>query len=279
MDYLLAKIKKKSDMQLVLSNETLFKDKYNFEKSKSYNDEYKLEDDEWFVVEDFANQDYCISLLKEDFVPVALRYVAREDYNKIDYIVSVQDENYYLFQKITPSYVYEKHRMISWANIINPSEQPQLINGENLLVIKNTPDCIYDKRANKLYFKNLSYITTIFEGINVLYREATDDEVEKFLSMDVVNVSSGFNKDYVKTANRRRIKEATERYNNFTQQQKDKIPSYISKYCPSIYDANTNKFNVSNESELTIFLNTLNQRYYTTEIDGEKRLANSVSPV
>ena len=226
-------------------------------------------------------------------------------YNKIDYIVSVQDENYYLFQKITPSYVYEKHRMISWSNIINPSEQPQLINGENLLVIKNTPDLLlwiyhlsFKSQTMFLYpgwnNGNWCYIVCkiaqiailssdifieLFEGINVLYREATDDEVDKFLSMDIVNVSSGFNKDCVKTANRRRIKEATERYNNFTQQQKDKIPSYISKYCPSIYDANTNKFNVSNESELTIFLNTLNQRYYTTEIDGEKRLANSVSPV
>ena len=43
------------------------------------------------------------------------------------------------------------------------------------------------------------------------------------------------------------------------------------------YDATTNKFRISNEKELTELLNTLNQRYYTTEIDGEKRLANSVT--
>lgn len=276
MDYLLAKIKK-SNMQMVLSDETLFRDDYNFEKCRSYDDEYKLADDEWFVVDDFTNQDYCIPLLKEDFVPVTLSYVKRDDYKKIDYIVSVQDDNYYLFQKITPSYVYEKHRMISWSNICNSSERPQLINGENLLVIKDSPDCIYDKKKNKLYFKNLSSITSIFEGINVLYREATDKEIDDFLSMSMLNVTSGFNKDCVKTANRRRIKEAFERYNNFTKQQKNMIPAYIGKYCPSIYDANNKKFNVSNEKDLTDILNTFNQRFYTTEIDGEKRLANSVS--
>lgn len=33
------------------------------------------------------------------------------------------------------------------------------------------------------------------------------------------------------------------------------------------------------EKELTELLNGMNQRYYTTEIDGEKRIANSVTVV
>lgn len=95
--------------------------------------------------------------------------------------------------------------------------------------------------------------------------------------MDIINIESNFSKDQVKTANRRRIKEATERYNNFSSEQKSRIPGYISQYCPNLYDETTNQFRISNESELTDLLNTLNQRYYTTEIDGEKRLANSVT--
>lgn len=110
-----------------------------------------------------------------------------------------------------------------------------------LLVIKDIPDCVYVKDIDKLYFKNLNAITSIFNGINELYREAT------------------------------------ERYNNFSTEQKNRIPNYISQYCPHLYDATTNRFRISNEKELTELLNTLNQRYYTTEIDGEKRLANSVT--
>lgn len=38
-------------------------------------------------------------------------------------------------------------------------------------------------------------------------------------------------------------------------------------------------FNINSEKELTELLNGMNQRYYTTEIDGEKRIANSVTVV
>ena len=83
-------------------------------------------------------------------------------------------------------------------------------------MIKEGADCYYKKDADKLYFKSLNTITSIFDGINVLYREATNQEVEEFLEMDMINVAAGFSKDDVKTANRRRIKEATERYEIIT---------------------------------------------------------------
>ena len=85
----------------------------------------------------------------------------------------------------------------------------------NEIVLPNYEHCI------------LNTITSIFNGINELYREATDDEVETFLSMDIINLESDFSKDQVKTANRRRIKEATERYNNFSTEQKNRIPNYM----------------------------------------------------
>lgn len=46
-----------------------------------------------------------------------------------------------------------------------------------------------------------------------------------------------------------------------------------------IYDEGTHKFNINSEKDLTEFLNGMNQRCYTTEIDGEKRLANSITVV
>lgn len=110
--------------------------------------------------------------------------------------------------------------MISWGNLRSPSEQARLIKEDNILVIKDNPDCVFVKDIDKLYFKNLNAITSIFNGINELYREATDSEVETFLSMDIINLESDFSKDQVKTPNRRRIKEATERYNNFSTEQK-----------------------------------------------------------
>lgn len=278
MDYLISKTRGvNGSYYKILSDETVFDNTYEFNNARAYDDEYKLKDDEWFVVEEFSTKEYCIPLLQEEFIPTSYSYMRKDDYKKIDFVVSIQSDNLYLFQKITPSYLYSKKRMISWGNIVNPSDQARLLKEDDILVIKDTPDCVYEKNTNELYFKNLNAITSIFKGINILYREATDDEVETFLSMDIINIESNFSKEQVKTANRRRIKEATEKYNNFSSEQKSKIPDYISQYCPNLYDAENNKFRISSENELTDLLNTLNQRYYTTEIDCEKRLANSVT--
>lgn len=279
MDYLIAKTKgKRGSFYKVLSDQTTFEDIPDFSSSREYDDEYKLQEDEWFVVEQFSQQSYCIDFVKNNFVATNFSFMPKEKYEKIDFIVSVQNEgNDLVFQKITPSYIYEKQKTLSWEHINAPTDQAVLSNHKDVLVIKEGADCYYKKDEDKLYFKSLSSITSIFDGINVLYREATNQEVEEFLGMEMINVAEGFSKDDVKTANRRRIKEATERYHSFSPEQKAKIPSYISKYCPHIYDEGTQKFNVNDESNLTDLLNVLNQRYYTTEIDDEKRLANSVT--
>ena len=279
MDYLVAKTKgKRGSFYKVLSDQTTFEIIPDFANSREYDDEYKLQEDEWFVVEHFSQQTYCIDFIQNDFVATNYSFMPKEKYGKIDFIVSVQNEgNDFIFQKITPSYIYEKQKLLSWNHIIAPTDQAVLYNYEDVLVIKTDADCYYKRNADKLYFKNLNAITSIFDGINILYREATNQEVEEFLEMDMINVADGFSKDDVKTANRRRIKEATERYHSFSPEQKAKIPSYISKYCPHIYDEAAGKFNVNDENNLTDLLNVLNQRYYTTEIDDEKRLANSVT--
>ena len=279
MDYLVAKTKgKKGSFYKVLSDQTAFEDIPIFAKSREYDDEYKLENDEWFVVNQFSQQTYCIDFVKKNFAATNYSFMPKEKYGIIDFIVSVQDEgNVFAFQKITPSYIYEKQKMLSWEHINNPTDQAVLSNHKNVLVIKEGADCFYIKETDKLYFRNLNAITSIFDGIKILYREATNQEVEDFLSMEMINVADGFTKDDVKTANRRRIKEATERYRSFSIEQKEKITSYISKYCPHIYDEANRQFNVNDENSLTDLLNVLNQRYYTTEIDDEKRLANSVT--
>ena len=279
MDYLVAKTKgKRGSFYKVLSDQTTFEDIPDFTNSREYDNEYKLQNDEWFVVDQFSQQQYCLDFVRDEFVATNYSFLSKEQYSKIDYIVSVQsDGNVFIFQKITPSLIYEKQKILSWEHLSAPSDQAILTDHKNVLVIKEGADCYYIKDVDKLYFKNLNTITSIFDGINVLYQEATNQEVEDFLGMGMINVAEGFNKDNVKTANRRRIKGATERYCNFSPEQKERIPSYISQYCPHIYDETTGQFNIDNENNLTDLLNVLNQRYYTTEIDNEKRLANSVT--
>ena len=59
MDYLLARIdtRKKANMRLVLSDNTTYQD-VALDKSREYNDEYKLHEGEWFAVEGFREKPY-----------------------------------------------------------------------------------------------------------------------------------------------------------------------------------------------------------------------------
>ena len=53
MDYLLAKIRGRgAGFSMVLSGETVFDNIPDFSNARAYDDDYKLHDGEWFVVND-----------------------------------------------------------------------------------------------------------------------------------------------------------------------------------------------------------------------------------
>lgn len=56
----------------------------------------------------------------------------------------------------------------------------KLCEPQDLLVIKDIPDAVYIIKDDKLIFRTLSSISNIFKGIEDLYREATNTEVQQF---------------------------------------------------------------------------------------------------
>lgn len=290
MDYLLAKIKgRNGGLSMVLSGETVFDSIPDFSNARAYDDDYKLQDGEWFVVDEFSTKTYCLDVLKNIFDATAYSNLSKQLYRKIAFVISVQENEdgdlIYVFQNVTSSLLLSKQKFISFgpfyvdmAGVAN-TDQANLVNNENILVLKELPDCYYVKAEDRLYFRNLSCITSIFEGINELYNEATDEEVQTLFDMEMVELGADFGVGKVKNPNRRKIKEALARYNSFSNERRQKLPTYVSKYCPTLFDEHTQKFNINSEKELTELLNGMNQRYYTTEIDEEKRLANSITVV
>ena len=290
MDYLLAKIKgRNGGLSMVLSGETIFDSIPDFSNARAYDDDYKLQDGEWFVVDGFSTKKYCLDVLKNTFDATAYSNLTKQLYKKIAFVISVQENEHgdliYIFQNVTSSLLLSKQKFISFGPIniaidgVANTDQASLVNNENILVLKDIPDCYYVKVEDKLYFRNLSCITSIFEGINELYNEATDEEVQTLFDMEMVDLGADFGVNKVKIPNRRKIKEALAKYNSFSDERKQKLPSYLSKYCPTLFDEITRRFKINSEKELTELLNGMNQRYYTTEIDEEKRLANSITVV
>ena len=232
-------------------------------------------ENQWFVLANFSQKEYAPSLVKDEFNAAQWSQIDRENYERIDYIVAVQDDgNQLIFQNITSSLIYKRQ---NWLSL---DDQPSLLNKAHLLVIHDQADAYYQRNNDCLYFQRLSSITNIFPGINELYNEATDDEVDLVLSLPILNVVPDFTKDKVKTANRRKIREALDMYNQYNNQQKEQLPLYMQKYCPRLsFDSVSGRFDIIDEKTLTLLLNGLCQRYYTTEISQEKKVALSTERV
>jgi hypothetical protein len=273
MNHLLAKTRGRNGGYFkVISNSEIYTLPDDLDNPKEYDTDYKLEDDEWFAITEFSEKEYCIEFLTRRFISTDYNQLPRAQYTNIEYLVAYQT-GYYCFQKLTSSQVINRR-------YFSMSEQPELVTNAPIILINQVPDAIYHKEEDILYFKRLTSITTIFKGIYELYREATQEETEEFLENDFINLADDYSAENVKKANRKRIAMAKETIARFTPAEKQDIFGYIREYCEElVFDENDSNFSVSNEEDLKKLLYGIEQRYYTTRIGGERRLANSVSPV
>jgi hypothetical protein len=271
MNHLLAKTKgKRGDYFKVISNKKIFDIPDSFNNSVEYDSNYKLEEDEWFVISEFSTKEYCLDFLKSRFISTDYNQLTRSDYTNIEFLIAYQSEKY-CFQKISTSQIIQK-KYISTSI----SDQPNLLTSP-IIIINQFPDAIYVKGEDKLYFNKLSSITSIFNGIYDLFKEATQEETQLFLANEFIKLESDFSVNQVKTANRKRIAMAQETLKKYNPKDKIKIFNYIREYCNDLeFDENEETFSIANEDDLKKLLYGIEQRYYTTSIGNEKRLANSI---
>lgn len=136
------------------------------------------------------------------------------------------------------------------------SATPVLVDSENepILILNKIPDAIYDKDFDLLYFKKLSALTSIFRGIETLYKEATQGETEQFLKNDFIRLEEGYNVNKVKTANRKRIALAMDTLGTYSPQDQQSIFAYTKEYCGELqYDENQKFFRIKSEDDLKNF--------------------------
>lgn len=274
MDYLLARIdtRKKTNMRLVLSDKTTYQDVV-FDHVKEYNDEYKLQEGEWFVIENFKSKPYFKEWLKEPFNAGEYCQLQVDEYLGLKFLCAVQDGNKFMFQRLYSGSVFKNNTFLSFSL----EGEPHLLNNNQLIVINKEPDAVYNLAENRLYFKHIPTVKPIFPGIEELYREATNEEVETFLHLDFIQPSNNFTADKVKTPNRRRIKEAKDIYDNYTLQDKEALKEYAQKYRPNLnYNPNEGACQIADDEQLKDLIYCILQRFYTTEIGGQKRVAHSV---
>lgn len=237
-----------------------------------YNPDHNLDEDSWFKIEAFSQKTFCISLLKKDFDSKDYNDLTKDNFSKITYLFSVQGDDFY-FQKITPSLFVKRKTLVF-------GEAAELEKSQTRLVINALPDAVYFKAADTLIFKSLATISSIFKGIDELYKEATKEEVEQFLDESFIELSNDYNVETVSKPNRKRIGLAMATLEAMSDDDKANMLDYIDGYCGEQklrFDKENKKFEISNDDELKLLLYGIEQRFYTTPFGHEKRLANSVT--
>lgn len=268
MNHLIAKVKDKYiKYRKIISDEEIYKD-LEIIDSVPYNPETLLEENQWFGISEFSKAEFCLDIIKEKWDSTQYQLIDEIDTDKIEYLCAYQNGEKYYFQRIYKSSVL-KRKYISLGDNI------KLEQGKKVLVINEEPDAIYNKTTDCLYFKKLETVAPIFKGIDVLYKEATAQEVEDFFKEPFLNIDSAYTPEQVGKNNRKRLAIAKETLATFSDAQKEEIFKYTNDYSPNLlFDGN--RFTINNEEDLKNLLLGLEERYYTTPVTHEARAANSV---
>lgn len=237
-------------------------------ESVPYSLDAALEEGEWYSIDNASAQPYKIDLMTSDYSSVDFESLSRYEFGKISFIF-VQKDNKLYFQHVS------KSKLISKKSLVCFGESFKYDSDRLEIVINPVPDAIYDKNTDVLYFKKFASITSIFYGIKEAYKAATDEEVEAFLNSDFITLKSDYEASKVKVMNRKRIALAIKVLKNLDERSKNNIFKYIKDYCPRLSSSGTS-FEIGNEEELKLLLFGIDQRFYTTPVGGEKRIAKSV---
>lgn len=237
----------------------------------SYAPGASLNDGDWFKIENASQQDFTIDLLNQMYDTPDFDALTRGDFSKIDFLFLICEGDVF-FQNISRTRLVKRKRVMSIGGLYKFNSDQEEI------VINDLPDAIYRRDSDALYFRRLESITSIFKGIDQLYREATAEETEQFLQSDFISLKEGYTASDVKTANRKRIALAAKTLLELRSDDRNNIFSYIGEYCPEL-KTTANTFAIGTEDDLKLLLFGIEQRFYTTPVGGEKRIANSIVPL
>lgn len=240
--------------------------------AKKFDPNYRPEENEWVYIS-LANDLDLIAPFKSSAVAtVALNPAQTAEIKSLQlfYIPVTRDGALHrlYFQQITPSAVVHDARFWSFSEEASIKVRSE----KNLVHIHNRVDALWDEESKTLYFHKFEKARSMFPGLEKFFREATDQEVAEFASAEIFSRNGALD---VKTRNRKRIAFVLQEKKELLKKRNlPKLKQYISKYALGVRFEN-DKILLSDETIETV-IKTLCEHYYTAEVSGEKREANSI---
>ncbi|WP_430592511.1 hypothetical protein [Humidisolicoccus flavus] len=227
-----------------------------------------LDEGEWYKVSGFLERDFCLEVLRKPRTSADVPEIEKDHFNRITFLMSVQSGRYF-FQRVRPSALLRRKTLVFGDAVV--LEQPA-----NRIVVNPLPDAVFDPTANVLMFRDLAAVTPIFKGIDVLYKDATDEQVQEFLRYDFIDTA--LQPNGVSKPNRKRIALAMDTLSEMSPVERDSVFAYIGEYSEGKlrFDTSTGVFSVEDDDQLKTLVYGIEQRFYTTLVGDEKRLANSI---
>jgi hypothetical protein len=265
-NYIYGKVKRKQNIfRVIETNSEIYETANLTLNGVEYNPATLIEDEELYQLTSFSTSGFLLDFLQNNVDSVNYNQIVKDDLKKLSFICTVQD-NLYFFQTINSSFYISK----KWFSI----DELALETDKPIITINPFADAIYNRQTDTLYFKKLAAVQKIFKGMDQLYRAATDAETQEFLENEFLEVDAGFQTLNVTIPNRKRIALVNETLSRFSDDEKQAIYNYTNQYSQVSYE--NGKFKIKSDDDLKFVLWGIEQRFYTTPIGGEKRVANSI---
>lgn len=265
MNYLIAKLK--NEFKSILSKNDTIVDNISRDSGEiiTYDPNHKLNEDEWFVLNDFSKETFFIDELKQSFSQSSLNQIQNNEYSDIRFLIMYQSNQIHI-QRITSS------KFIDRKTFLDYSGQPVITEQKKQIEIRDASDAVYFQREDQLVFRDLGKLKPIFRGISELHREATKEEVMQFLAIPFIMLT-GFDDKKVGTLNRKRIADVKVKYDSLSVRKRKLLIKYAKKNAG--IDISEDKLEIKNDVDLKNLLYAMDQRYYYADIYEEKRIATA----
>lgn len=225
--------------------------------------------DQWFFLDGFNQHAAFLSMLAQNVDTADVDPLSFGDFVNIDFLSYSHSNRFYL-QKVTKG-SFVKRKIFSFSG--NIGEVKEL---DNTIYINPTPNCIYDKTNQRLYFMDIAKAYGIFGTIRSDYRASTDADIQTFINASIVD-ATGLDVSKVSLLNRKKLTSVLSEFQALRPDEQETVKNYVESMTNGHLqrDPGTGLFLTPDDNALRAVLYGLQMRFYKTPLSQESHVATS----
>ena len=222
-----------------------------------------LEGEWYFIVLTEEQKEEMLGGYVSEADGLVLDTIVSDQYTEVKTLYAVSGEDK-LFTKMTSRHVQQGSRYIVLE------EKPKVVEQGNALLFTGEVDAYWT--GTRLYFKKFTVARSLFPGIQKVYKEATEEEANEFLSSSLFTLKDEMSSDFISLRNRKRIADIIEA-EVIDLKDPEVCKNYLiyAKQYELDLEIEDDKISLIDNSDVEKVINLLGESFYTTDVTGEKR--------